>query len=235
MYCDKIKHMIKLIIFDWDDVFTLGAKEGYYACYRKAINGVGVFLSPEEENKRILAKWGKSFRVELAELLQEKPELLDKACEIFDKTYWGKTFVSTLSEVPGTNDMLLRLSKKYKLAVATGNHPKMLKERIIPQFLIPDVFCQILSSHEIEDQEKTKPHPYMLNKIMSYQHVMPTETIYVGDAKTDMQMGRNAGVTPVAVLTGHMTRKEAEALQIHYILDDVTKIENILPNFNQYT
>jgi hypothetical protein len=63
--------MIKLIIFDWDDVFTLGSKEGYFACYHKAINDVGVFLSPEEEHKRILAKWSKSFREELKELLKE--------------------------------------------------------------------------------------------------------------------------------------------------------------------
>ena len=67
--------MIKLIIFDWDDVFTLGSKEGYFACYHKAINGVGVHLSPEEEHKRILAKWSRTFREELKELLKEHPEI----------------------------------------------------------------------------------------------------------------------------------------------------------------
>lgn len=220
--------MIKLIIFDWDDVFTLGAKEGYYACYRKAINDVGVFLSPEEENKRILAKWGKSFKEELKELLKEKPELVDEACAIFDKAYWGETFVDALSVVDGTNDMLLRLHKKYTLAVATGNHHTMLKERIIPHFQIPDVFAQIISSHEIEDQEKTKPHPYMLETIIHEQHILPEETIYVGDAKTDVQMARSANVTPVVVLSGHLQRKEAEALQVEYIIENVTHIEKVL-------
>lgn len=224
--------MIKLIIFDWDDVFTLGAKEGYYACYRKAINDLDVFLSPEEENKRILAKWGKSFREELKELLKEKPELVDKACEIFDEAYWGNTFVDALSVIEGTNEMLLRLQKKYKLAVATGNHHKMLQERILPHFKIPDVFSQIISSHEIQDQEKTKPHPYMLELIMNKQNISPDETIYVGDAKTDVQMARSAQVTPIVVLTGHLSRQEAEDLKVKYIIENVMKIEDILNKFN---
>ena len=49
--------MIKLIIFDWDDVLTIGSKEGYFACYHKAINSVGIYLSPEEEYRRIVLKW----------------------------------------------------------------------------------------------------------------------------------------------------------------------------------
>lgn len=224
--------MIKLIIFDWDDVFTLGAKEGYYACYRKTINDVGIFLSPEEENKRILAKWGKSFREELKELLKEKPEFVDKACDIFDKAYWGDTFIDALSVIDGTNEMLMRLRKKYILAVATGNHHKMLKERIIPRFKISDVFSQIISSHEIEDQEKTKPHPYMLKVIMKKQNASPNETIYVGDAKTDVQMARSANVTPVVVLTGHLKKIEAEALDVQYIIQNVTQLEKILNSIN---
>jgi phosphoglycolate phosphatase len=220
--------MIKLIIFDWDDVFTLGAKEGYYACYRKAINSVGVFLSPEEESKRILAKWGKSFREEIKELLKENLEFVNEACEIFEKEYWGNTFVDALTVIDGTNEMLLRLKEKYVLAVATGNHHKMLKERIIPHFYIPDVFAQIISSHEIDDQEKTKPHPYMLETIMKQQNISAEETAYVGDAKTDVQMAFSARVTPIVVLSGHLNRAEAEKLGATHIIDNVTLIEKTL-------
>jgi phosphoglycolate phosphatase-like HAD superfamily hydrolase len=218
--------MIKLIIFDWDDVFTLGAKEGYFACYRKAINSVGVFLSPEEESRRILAKWGKSFREEIKELLKENLGFVDEACEIFEKEYWGNTFVDALTVIDGTNEMLLRLKEKYVLAVATGNHHKMLKERIIPHFQIPDVFAQIISSHEIEDQDKAKPHPYMLETIMKQQDISAEETVYVGDAKTDVQMAFSARVTPIVVLSGHLNRQEAEKLQVKHIIDNVTLIEN---------
>lgn len=220
--------MIKLIIFDWDDVFTLGSKEGYFACYHKALDDVGVQLPPEEEHKRILAKWSKSFREELKELLKERPELLDRACTAYDKEYWGETFVKELTYLPNTNDLLKRLHTKYILAVATGARRKMIQEIVMPHFTIPNVFSQMITSHEIEDQEMTKPHPYMLEKIMQDQGVTPYETIFVGDARTDVLMAHNAHVTPVVVLTGHLNKKEAEELGVNYIIPDVTKLEKVL-------
>jgi hypothetical protein len=50
--------MIELIIFDWDDVFTLGSTDGYKKCYHAAVSGIGINLSPAEEMKRMQAKWG---------------------------------------------------------------------------------------------------------------------------------------------------------------------------------
>jgi len=64
--------MIKLVIFDWDDVFTFGSTNGYIACYHQALLEVGVELSPEEELKRIKAKWGSTARSEISELLKER-------------------------------------------------------------------------------------------------------------------------------------------------------------------
>src|SRR6185437_11221233 len=99
--------MIKLIIFDWDDVFTLGSIKGYYACYRAALGGVGVKLDPTEEDRRIKAKWGTGGRKQLEYLLQEHPELVDEAYEIFEQHAKGKTFVDCLSIVPGSQEFLL--------------------------------------------------------------------------------------------------------------------------------
>lgn len=220
--------MRKLVVFDWDDVIVLGAKEGYFACYHKAVEGVGVFLSPEEEEKRILAKWSKPYREEIKELLKEYPNKVDNACAIFEKEYWGDTFTKELRLVPGVIDLLNRLHEKYSLAVATGKHPKMLYEHEIPHFGIPNVFSHIISSHDITDVDKMKPHPYMVEKIMNDVGVKPNETVLVGDAVTDMQMAFAAGVTPIAVLTGHMSTEQATDLKVKYIIPDVTHIESIL-------
>ncbi|MCR4334361.1 MAG: HAD-IA family hydrolase [Patescibacteria group bacterium] len=220
--------MIKLLIFDWDDVITLGAKDGYFACYHKAINGVGVFLSPDEEKKRILAKWSKPYREELKELLKDNLDLVDKAVQMYEKEYWGDTFVDSLTAVTGINELLIKLKEKYILAVATGNHPKMLKERIIPHFNIPDVFAQIFSTFEIQDVNKMKPHPYMLEKIMKDQNCLPDETLFIGDAKTDVLTAQNAKVEPVVVLTGHLSKREAQDLKVKHIINDITGIETVL-------
>jgi beta-phosphoglucomutase-like phosphatase (HAD superfamily) len=130
----------KLVVFDWDDVITPGAKDGYFACYEFALEKVGVSFPENIKTDRILKKWGKNHREELRELLKEYPELIEKAAIAFEEAFFGDVFVNSLRIIEGTTETLERLSKGHKLAVATGGHPKLLKERIIPKFRIPEVF-----------------------------------------------------------------------------------------------
>jgi HAD superfamily hydrolase (TIGR01509 family) len=223
--------MIKLIIFDWDDVFTQGSIKGYYKCYHEAVAGVGIELTPEEEDKRIKAKWGSGHREQLEELLKENPELVDKAVQIYEENLFGNTFVDCLSIVPGSQDFLSDLAKRYKLAVATGAHPKILRERLIPKFNIPDVFAQIITIYDLDDPAHAKPHPFMPNKIMEAVGVTPDEVVLVGDAASDMQMAWNAGIEPIAVLTGHLNREQAEEIGVKHIIENVTLLEPELKKF----
>jgi len=220
--------MPKLIIFDWDDVFTFGSTEGYYACYHRALEGVGIRLSPEEERKRIKAKWGATAREEVAELLKEHPELVDKALEIYEKTLMGGTFVEHLQFVEGGNELIDRLSSKYTLAIASGVNPRLLKEKIFPKFGVRNLFSEILTVSDIPDPAYAKPHPYLLLEIMKRLKVSPEESVMVGDAKGDMLMACSAGVRPIAVLSGHLSREEAEAMNIADIIPTVLEIERVL-------
>ncbi len=219
---------MRLIIFDWDDVFTIGSTKGYIACYHNALKGVGIELDPVAERKRINTKWGKSHREELTELLKEHPDLVDKACEICESNLFGETFVNELSVIPGTQDMLQRISKKYTLAIATGVHPKLLKEQVMPKFKIPEVFSQIITAYDISNPELQKPNPYSLQTIMRTQGASNKETIFVGDAENDVKMAVTAGVTPVVALTGHLTSAQAEKLGVKHIIENVGQIESIL-------
>lgn len=54
--------MYKLIVFDWDDVITLGATDGYLACYHEAIKSIGFQVDPQVEKEQILKNWGKTFK-----------------------------------------------------------------------------------------------------------------------------------------------------------------------------
>ncbi|MCL2451349.1 HAD family hydrolase [Candidatus Saccharibacteria bacterium] len=224
--------MIKLIIFDWDDVFTRGSIKGYYKCYHEAVKGVGVSLPPEEEDRRIKAKWGAHHRELIRGLLKENPELLDKAVKIYEENLFGNTFIDCLTVTPGSQKFLKELAKHYKLAIATGAHPRILRERLLAKFDIPDVFSHILSIYDLADPNHGKPHPFMPNKIMRAENVAKTETILVGDAVSDMQMAWNAGIEPVAVLTGHLSRAGAKKIGVKYIIDDVTKLESVLEQLN---
>lgn len=223
---------IKLIIFDWDDVFTLGSKKGYFKCYHETLKQLGIHLNSKEEEKRIRAKWGQTHREELAELLKENPELLDQACEVYEKKLFGDTFVECLELVRGSKELLERLSKKYVLTIATGLHSKLFYHQIVPKFGIPDVFSTVISAYDIDNPSKQKPSSFIANKILKEHKVLPDEAVLVGDAKNDVLMAQSTHITPIVVLTGHLTGEEAEQLGVEHIVSDVTKIEEILDKLN---
>ncbi len=222
-----IDAMLKLIIFDWDDVITTGAKNGYYACYQKALEADGISLDPNEFDARLKRKWGQPYREEIKELLKEYPHLVEKACDTYQKHKFGNTFIDSLRPIPGVNTLFTQLKKTYILAVATANQPKMLS-KIITKFNIPDVFSQIVTAYDPEiPPHKTKPDPLMLQIILQNHNIQPDEAIYVGDASNDVQMAKNAGVAPVVVLTGHLSQQEAKELGVEWILPDVTHLPEI--------
>jgi phosphoglycolate phosphatase-like HAD superfamily hydrolase len=220
--------MVKLIIFDWDDVFSIGSKEGYFKCYQAVLDEFGINLDPDEKKKRIMAHWGKPYHHTIRELLREKPELFEKGYEVYRTNLFGDTYVDCLHLIPYTTELLLKLHRKYTLAIASGVQPKLLKERIFPKFDIPDVFAEIITGHDLEDSSKSKPHPFIAQEIMRRTKISQEETIMVGDAKNDVLMAQRAGITPIVVLTGHLNRKEAEELKVKYIIKDVTRIEEVL-------
>ncbi len=213
---------IDLVIFDWDDVFTLGSTDGYKKCYHEAVVGVGMDLSPEEEMKRMQAKWGASHVEELAELVKDKPEMLDEAVRIYEENLFGDTFVDCLSIVPGSAELLGHLATNYRIALATGAHPQVLRERIFPKFNIPDIFSQIITATH------AKPHPYSGQTILSTLGIAPERAVMVGDARNDVLMGQAIGATPIVVLTGHLNREQAEELGVKHIIPDVTHLESVL-------
>lgn len=64
--------MIKLIIFDWDDVFTQGSIKGYYACYHAALEAVGVRLDGAEEACHLVFGLDEITNIEASQLLVHK-------------------------------------------------------------------------------------------------------------------------------------------------------------------
>lgn len=220
---------IESIIFDWDDVVTSGSTQGYFECYHETLVEIGISLPPEEERRRILANWGGTIEVEIGGLLEEHPQLIGAALERYDEILLGDTFIKHLHLVDQQIPQLLeRLHKKYKLSVATGMHPRLLKERVMPLFKIPPVFSSIVSVYDVDDPSKGKQHPYMIEKILQEQNIRPERAIMVGDGRNDVLMARIAGVVPVVVLSGHLDLDEARQLEVEYIISDVTELEKVL-------
>jgi HAD superfamily hydrolase (TIGR01549 family) len=216
--------MLKLVVLDWDDCITRGSSEGYYACYGAAIVKAGIERSPEEVQGGVRELWGRPHREVLAYIIGSDNPLLDAVTKYYEEFIFTDTFSSNLSLIPGAKEKLEELRTTYKLAVATGMNGTLFREHILPMFEMQDFFSCIMSSSELSDPSRGKPFPDMLLKILEALDIRPNEAVMVGDAKGDVLMAQAAGVEPIVVLTGQLTRKEAEQLGVTHIISDVTKL-----------
>ena len=63
------------------------------------------------------------------------------------------------------------------------------------------------------DETASKPHPMMVEELLSELQVTPKRTLLIGDSLHDLHLARNAGVDAVAVAAGANTRDELLELQ----------------------
>lgn len=98
----------------------------------------------------------------------------------------------------GTKSLLSRLKRQgFQLAVATGKTRSGL-----------ECVLQETSSHHFfdatvaGDEHQSKPHPSMLQHLLTSLGVHANQAIMVGDSKMDIEMAHAAGVDSVAVGCG---------------------------------
>lgn len=216
--------MLKLIILDWDDCITKGSSKGYYACYGAAIDKVEIQETPDEVKKKVQKLWGRPHRDVIASIIGIDNPLLDEVCRYYEKCIFTDTFTGELSLIPGAKEKLEELRTTYQLAIATGMDGVLFREYILPRFGMQDFFSCIVSSSELPDPSRGKPYPDMLLHILKTLGMEPTEAVMVGDAKGDVLMAQATGIRPIVVLTGQLTREEAETLGVSSIISDVSNL-----------
>jgi phosphoglycolate phosphatase len=75
----------------------------------------------------------------------------------------------------------------------------------------------------------TKPHPEPLLKAAEALHVKPEQCVCIGDHRRDIEAGRNAGMTTIAVSFGYIPEGEsAHDWQADYVVDSVAELSALL-------
>jgi HAD superfamily hydrolase (TIGR01509 family) len=88
---------------------------------------------------------------------------------------------------PGVMDTLKVLKENFKLGVVTSR----MNPKILDYFSITGFFQTIVC---LSDVKNHKPHPEPLLLALERLDLKPEEAIYVGDAHSDMEAGKAAGM-----------------------------------------
>ena len=213
--------MVKLIVFDWDGTL-MDSEAQIVSCMKKAIDDMQWPVRTTDEIRNII---GLGLKEAVAALFPAKNMTVVQA--LADRYRFH--FLAEPSHANALFDGAEQVVQQcyadgYLLAVATGKGRQGLDKVLIDSNL-----GQFFHITRCADETISKPHPQMLQEIMSSLDVSPDETIMVGDTEYDLQMATNADVASVAVSYGV---HDASRLALHKplaMLDDIRQLLDILP------
>ena len=182
----------RLLVFDWDGTIIDSAAT-IAECIREASRSLGLEV-PERERARHVIGLGlhDAMRIVVPELpAQRYPEFVASYREHF------LARKDSMRLFDGMRELLDGLSRKHLLALATGKSRRGLDRDLELHNLGP-----YFAASRCADETHPKPHPAMLQELMSELKMIETQTLMVGDTSHDLEMARAAGVDALAVTYG---------------------------------
>lgn len=129
---------------------------------------------------------------------------------------------------PGVRETLEKLGEYRKVVIS--NKREALSKRLLADLRLLQYFDAVLGSDSVKER---KPSPEPVLKIMSLLSINPKEAMIVGDSTYDINAGRAAGVTTVAVSYGY---REVRLLQdADFIIDDIGQLVPLIEKMNKET
>lgn len=112
----------------------------------------------------------------------------------------------------------------YKMAIASSRSRQSLEEYV--EFFGPDkYFCMLVGGNDVAHG---KPDPEPVLSILDAKGWKANETLVVGDATVDIQMGKSAGTHTCAVTYGNGTAIELKSAHPDYIISEFTDLTKAL-------
>jgi phosphoglycolate phosphatase len=182
-----------LLVFDWDGTLMDSAAH-IAAALQAAFRDLGLQVPSTEAARHVIGLGLQDAMIYLNPGLDRR-----RYAEVSDR--YRVHFLAGDQDVglfPNVAEGIPALNREgYLMAVATGKSRRGLDRSLLATGLAP-----YFHSSRCADEGFPKPHPEMLQVIMSMLGASPDRTLMIGDTTHDLQMAQNAGVPAVAVAYG---------------------------------
>lgn len=214
-----MKHY-KLVIFDWDGT-VMDSIDRIVSAMRSAALDVGCDVPAKDAVRNII---GLSLPVAIETLFPKS----DQAQVLALKDSYKHHYVNVDQTPTPIFDYAIELFQSLKqqgkeLAVATGKARDGL-ERVWQETNTGVYFTSSRCAYECE----SKPHPQMLEQIMTELNVLPADTLMIGDTTYDLEMAQQAGVDSIGVTFGVHNEVQLKAFSPKAIISCYTELIKLL-------
>jgi HAD superfamily hydrolase (TIGR01549 family) len=181
--------MIKAVLFDVDGVL-LDSFEANFLFFKKLFEKFNHPLPTREQYRDV-------FHLTLRNAIKSLTTISDEQ-EVDRIWSAGRNrqveYDTSIVTMPDDSEEIIkRLGNTYLLAIVTGRVRESVFEvsrlATLEKYFTVVVACQ--------DTEKHKPHPEPLLLACQKLGVLPSECVYIGDALTDLQSARSAGMKAI--------------------------------------
>jgi HAD superfamily hydrolase (TIGR01509 family) len=182
------------IIFDLDGTL-IDSVDLYYRILSEVFRRVGLPQPQRQQVLQVMAQGITPWEALVPAQVPDRESLISR-CKEIDAQVWDELFPQ-VSPLPGALAVLSSLKAAgLRLGIATSSW--QAEETLRLTGIAP--FIDALVSYE--DGLPRKPAPDMLLECCRRLGVAPSQTLYVGDSPADLQAGKAAGITTVAVTSG---------------------------------
>lgn len=212
---------MKLVIFDFDG--TLADTETLITqTMMKTIEAM--HLEPRSP-KQIKAMIGLPLKETFTRLIPMTDEMGERCAKLYQEIFARDNQPGVVTLFPHVRSALQTLHDAgLTLTIATSRQRFSLVQ-FLQDMQIEHLFSYIVT---VNDVEHAKPAPDMVIQTLEHTGIDASETMMVGDAVYDIQMGVNAGVHTTAVTYGNGSRKELEASGAEQVIDDFAQLTTII-------
>ncbi len=206
---DVRRKNVKAVLFDLDGVLI----DSYRAWFHQ-FNDTLLHFGYKPISEEIFRKhWGQSTEEDVRIFMPERTvtEVRKHFAKHFDE------YVSYLEVNPSARGFLKKLrAMRLRLGCVTNSHRTIVKKILIDTRL--EEFFQVVIT--ADDVKNPKPAPDMLLKACRRLGVVPQETIFLGDTKTDIQAGKRAG----CVVIGYKMESDIQVRNLKEFLELIEKL-----------
>ncbi|MBQ8033261.1 MAG: HAD family hydrolase [Elusimicrobiaceae bacterium] len=140
-------------------------------------------------------------------------------------SYYDEHLADHTRPYPGVEKLLVQLQQRgVKLAVASNKYQRAT-QRLVEHFFPQISFVAVLGQRE---GVPLKPHPQIVQDILTLAQTSKASCLYVGDSQVDMQTAQNAQVDACAVTWGFRSREELASYHPRWIIDTPQQLLDLL-------
>ena len=208
-----------LIVFDWDGTL-MDSTAHIVHCMQSAITKMSFPPLSDNAVRHII---GLGLHEAVADLYPDAaPDECARLAEEY-LTVWRNTPHDPALFKDAMPLIELLTARGYLLAVATGKSRRGLDRMLEITQLAP-----VFHATRCADECFSKPHPQMLEELMTDLNTPPNRTLVIGDTQYDLNMANSAGADGLGVLTGAHDLALLQQSQPRAVLESLSQVASWL-------